>query len=163
MVELGIGVPAAKETAELPQSAPSARGRGRPAKVVDAPKAPYVRKPPDERNEKRTATAWTLAHKMLKQYGAELAGNSGKADLHLAEQLMKNGTLLLQYGVPMDNLSQLIRLARDLANKASTETFENPAIEALRKAMERPESSLPPAENDGGVDLVEDDDEELEP
>jgi hypothetical protein len=111
---------------------------------------------------KHHENAWTLAHRMLKQYGKEMAGNLTRADLHLAQELMENGTLLLRYGVPMDNLGSLIRLARDLAHQGASDTGEDPRIDALRKSMERDEVT---AVNDygpaGGEATGEEEEEEL--
>lgn len=87
--------------------------------------------------------AWKLAHRLLQSYGSDLQGNVAKADLHLARNLMDNGVLLMRYGIPMEQLGGLIRLARDLAHHAGSEGQEDPQIDELRRSLERPESDLP--------------------
>jgi hypothetical protein len=139
--------------------APPANGRVRSQPIAPAiqRRAGVIAGLPTKHHEQ----AWTLAHAMLKHYGKEMGGNLARADLHLAQELMESGTLLLRYGVPMDNLGALIRLARDLAHQGAADGAEDPRIDALRKSMERAEpeeDALGPAVDDG-LEQGEDDGE----
>ena len=111
---------------------------------------------------KQHALAWNLAHTMLKSYSKEMAQNLNRADLHLAQKLMQNGALLLRFGLPMDNLGALIRLARDLSRQSADLSPDDPRIDALRKDLERDENELGEMiadSDDGNSELTEEGDD----
>jgi len=136
-------------------AAPKPKSRPRRVAKIDGKE---VEEPPTP--QKKLDTAWKIAQKICRTYADELGKGVSIADLHLSQALMKNGTLLLRYGLPMDNLGQMIRLARDLAHNADKEGgTENEEIDELRKILERSENSLPPlqAHNEPPDDEEDDD------
>jgi hypothetical protein len=132
--------PAARSSPKEPANVNGKRGRGRP--LLSRDKVNSAVEDEEGFPSKRHALAWNLAHAMLKTYGREMAANLNRADLHLAQKLMQNGTLLLRFGVPMDNLGALIRLARELSRQSADLAPDDPRIDALRKGLERDESTL---------------------
>jgi len=98
--------------------------------------------------------AWKLLHRILTKYATDMGTNVPRANLSLGQQLMQNGALLLRYGIPMEQVNQLVRLARDLAQNKNVEEEEGGDVAELRRMLERDDTTLPPlqahnAEPDG--------------
>jgi hypothetical protein len=125
---------------ELLQAAP----QGQPAPHGRPGLKPKPGRDPATLSADKQEMAWALARKHLSRYADEMAQNINKADLHLAQALMRDGVLLLRNGVPMDAVGALVRLGRDFARNTDTEQQEPQDLPDLRIALERREDSLPP-------------------
>lgn len=91
-------------------------------------------KPPPERD---TRTGWALVQELMMAWGKDSEHSLTKANGNIARRLAQNGPRLLQRGIPLDKVADLIRLCNELMKNVDGESEEDSRIAAIQAQLKR--------------------------
>ena len=86
--------------------------------IVDESKKETPKPTPKLKNRRESVSCYDLVNSLLDSWYKDQPKGTGKANVKLGQQIMRNGAILIRDGYPIDQLGSLIRIANDLVHRS---------------------------------------------